>query len=130
MQNSHPDYPLHDLTQKVIGAAIEVHKHLGPGLLESAYERCMVYELGLLGLQVEVQKPLPLIYKEIKIEQGYRMDLLVEDVVVVELKTVERLTDVHEAQILTYLRLSGRKVGLLINFNVKVLRFGIRRFGL
>ena len=128
MMNANSDFPLGDLTQKIIGAAIEVHKQLGPGLLESAYERCLAYELGLLGLHVEAQKPLPLIYKEIIIDQGYRMDLLVEDLVIVELKTVEKLTDVHEAQVLTYLRLSGRKVGLLINFNVKVLRYGIRRF--
>ena len=128
MQKQGDDFPLNNLTQQIIGAAIEVHKHLGPGLLESAYERCLVYELGLLGLHVEEQKPLPLVYKEITIEQGYRLDLLVEGQVIVELKTVEQLTDVHEAQILTYLKLSNCKVGLLINFNVKVLRYGIRRF--
>ena len=122
------EFPLKELTQQIIGAAIEVHKHLGPGLMESAYERCLAYELKLSGLKVEEQKPLPLVYKEITIDQGYRIDLLVEDQVVVKLKTVEQLTDVHEAQILTYLKLSGRKVGLLINFNVKVLRYGIRRF--
>ena len=128
MSDANPDFPLNTLTQQIIGAAIEVHKHLGPGLLESAYERCLAYELGCLGLQVEEQKPLPLVYKEITIEQGYRLDLLVEGQVVVELKTVEQLTDVHEAQVLTYLKLSNCKVGLLINFNVKVLRYGIRRF--
>jgi len=128
MSDANPDFPLNTLTQQIIGAAIEVHKHFGPGLLESAYERCLAYELGCLGLQVEEQKPLPLVYKEITIEQGYRLDLLVEGQVVVELKTVEQLTDVHEAQVLTYLKLSNCKVGLLINFNVKVLRYGIRRF--
>ena len=128
MNDTNATFPLNDLTQQIIGAAIEVHKHLGPGLLESAYERCLVYELGLLGFKVEEQKPLPIIYKEVTIDQGYRIDLLVEDQVVVELKTVEQLSDLHEAQVLTYLRLSGLKIGLLINFNVKVLRYGIRRF--
>ena len=128
MRKTDDDYPLKDLTQQIIGAAIEVHRHLGPGLLESAYEHCLAYELEKLGLHVEQQKPVPLVYKDITIEQGYRMDLLVEDQVVIELKTVERFTDVHEAQILTYLKLSGCKVGLLINFNVKLLKNGIRRF--
>jgi len=121
-------FPLNDLTQKIIGAAIEVHRVLGPGLLESAYERCLVYELEKLGLRVETQKSLPIVYKEIDIEAGYRIDVLVEGQVVIELKAVERFTDVHEAQILTYLKLSGCKVGLLINFNVKLLKNGVRRF--
>ena len=116
------------LTGNIIGAAIDVHRVLGPGLLESAYERCLVYELEQMGLHVEQQKPLPLVYNEISIEQGYRIDLLVEGKVVVELKTVEQFTDVHVAQILTYLKLSGCQVGLLINFNVKMLKNGIRRF--
>jgi GxxExxY protein len=128
MQEANPEYPLKDLTEKIIGAAIEVHRNLGPGLLESAYERCLIYELEKLGLLVENQKPLPLVYKEITVEQGYRLDLLVEDKVVVELKTVERLTKIHEAQVLTYLRISGHKVGLLINFNVDILKRGLRRF--
>jgi GxxExxY protein len=127
MQEPRNEFLLNDLTQKIIGAAIEVHRNLGPGLLESAYERCLVYELDLLGLHVAQQKPLPLVYKEISIEQGYRIDLLVEGQVVVELKTVEQFTDVHTAQILTYLKLSGCQVGLLINFNVKILKNGIRR---
>lgn len=126
MQTS--NFPLNDLTQKIIGAAIEVHRVLGPGLLESAYERCLIYELEKLGLRVESQKSLPIVYKEIDIEAGYRIDVLVEGQVVIELKAVERFTDVHEAQILTYLKLSGCKVGLLINFDVKMLKNGIRRF--
>ncbi len=128
MQEKNSEYPMKDLTEKIIGAAIEVHRNLGPGLLESAYERCLIYELEKLGLKVESQKPLPLIYKEITVEQGYRLDLLVEDKVVVELKTVERLTNIHEAQILTYLKISGYKVGLLINFNIDILKRGLRRF--
>ena len=120
--------PLNKLTQQTIGAAIEVHRHLGPGLLESAYESCLAYELGQSGLHVERQKPLPVIYKEIKVDQGYRLDLLVEEQIIVELKAVESFTDVHEAQILSYLKFSGCQVGLLINFNVKLLKNGIRRF--
>lgn len=119
---------LNALTSKIIGAAIEVHRHLGPGLLESAYETCLAYELERLGLKVERQKALPLVYKEIQMDQGYRLDLLVEDQVVVELKVVEQLAPVHEAQILSYLKFSGCRVGLLINFNVKLLKQGIRRF--
>lgn len=119
---------LNSLTEKIIGAAIEVHRHLGPGLLESAYETCLVYELEQLGLTVERQKALPLVYKEIYLDQGYRLDLLVEQRVVVELKVVEQFTPVHEAQILSYLRFSGCQIGLLINFNVRLLKEGIRRF--
>lgn len=118
------------LTEKIIGAAIEVHRHLGPGLLESAYEACLVYELELLGLRVEKQKSLPVIYKEVQLEQGYRIDLLVENTVVVELKTVEEIAAVHEAQILSYLKLSGCQVGLLLNFNVKLLKDGVRRYAM
>jgi len=128
MQEKNSEFPMKDLTEKIIGAAIEVHRNLGPGLLESAYERCLIYELEKLGLKVESQKALPLVYKEITVEQGYRLDLLVEDKVVVELKTVERLTNIHEAQILTYLKISGYKVGLLINFNIDILKRGLRRF--
>ena len=116
------------ITEQIIGAAIEVHRHLGPGLLESAYEACLKYELAQRGLQIEAQKGLPIVYKEIELEQGYRIDLLVENRVVVELKAVEEITDVHEAQILTYLKLSGNTIGLLLNFNVKLLKNGIRRF--
>jgi len=119
---------LNKLTEQIIGAAIEVHRHLGPGLLESAYEACLAYELERLGLKVEKQKPLPLIYKDIRLDQGYRIDLLVADQVVVELKVVDALMPVHEAQMLSYLKLSGCKLGLLINFDVKLLKDGIRRF--
>ena len=119
---------LNKLTGQIIGAAIEVHRHLGPGLLESAYETCLAYELRQLGLAVERQKALSLIYKEIKLDHGYRVDLLVEQKVVVELKVVDQIAPVHEAQVLSYLRFSGCKVGLLLNFNVKLLKDGIRRF--
>ena len=122
--------PVTILTDKIIGAAIEVHKYLGPGLLESAYETCLAYELNALGLKVEQQKPLPVIYKDIFLDHGYRIDLLVEGTVIVELKTVEEITDVHKAQILSYLKFSGCKTGLLINFNVALLKNGIQRFKL
>lgn len=108
--------------------AIEVHKTLGPGLLESAYCECLAYELYNYGLQVEVQKPLPIIYKDIKLEHGYRLDILVEGKLVIELKTVENFTDVHYAQILTYLKLGNYPLGLLINFHTKTLKEGIKRF--
>jgi GxxExxY protein len=116
------------LTKQIIGAAIEVHRHLGPGLLESAYEACLAYELRQLGLSVQQQQALPLVYKEIRLDQGYRIDLLVEEKVVVEVKVVEQIAPAHEAQVLSYLRLSGCEVGLLLNFNVKLLKDGIRRF--
>ena len=117
------------LTSQIIGAAIEVHRQLGPGLLESSYETCLAYELETRGLSVERQKPLPIVYKEIHLEHGYRIDILVNQLVVVELKVVEAITAVHEAQMLSYLKFSGCKVGLLINFNVTLLKDGgIRRF--
>ena len=119
---------LNELTKRIIGAAIEVHRHLGPGLLESAYETCLAYELRQLGLNFERQKALPLIYKEVHLDQGYRIDLLVEQRVIVEIKVVEQIVPVHEAQVLSYLRFSGCKIGLLLNFNVKLLKDGIRRF--
>ena len=117
-----------ELTRKIIGAAIEVHKLLGPGLLESAYEECLCHELHLRGIRFEKQKPVPLIYKGIKLDCGFRLDLLVEGRVVVELKSIDALGPIHEAIVLTYLRLSGRPVALLINFNVPVLKDGVRRF--
>jgi len=117
-----------EITRAIIGAAIEVHKRLGPGLLESAYEECLLHELRTRYLSVERQKGLPVIYKEVKLDCGYRLDLLVEGRVVVELKSVENLAPIHEAIILTYLRLSGQRTGLLINFNVTVLKDGVRRF--
>jgi GxxExxY protein len=115
------------ITQAIIGAAIQVHQTLGPGLLESAYEPCLAYELGVLGLKVETQKPLPLVYKSVKLDCGYRLDLLVEEKVIVEIKSVDQVMPIHQAQVLSYLKLSGFKVGLLINFNVKLLKNGIQR---
>lgn len=111
----------------ILDCAFQVHSELGPGLLEAAYEECLFYELKNVGLNVERQKVLPLIYKDIKLDAGYRIDLLVENSVVIELKAVEDLTDVHLAQVLTYLKLSGCKLGLLVNFNVKLLKNGIKR---
>ena len=118
---------LNRITETIIGAAIAVHRELGPGLLESAYEACLAYELAERGMAVEQQKALPVKYRGVKLDCGYRIDLLVEGKVIVELKVVERLEPIHEAQLLSYLKLSGCKVGLLINFNVKVLKNGIRR---
>lgn len=115
------------ITEKIIGCAIKVHKELGPGLLESTYEVCLEYELIEQGLQVERQKALPVIYNSIKLDAGYRIDLLVENSVIVELKSVDAIAPIHEAQLLTYLKLSGKKLGLLINFNVKLLKNGIMR---
>ena len=118
---------INDITHEILDSAYKIHSKLGPGLLESAYQACLVYELRKKGLKVEVEKPLPLIYEEVKLECGYRIDIFVEDQVVVELKTVEAFTDVHTAQVLTYLKLSESKVGLLINFYVKSLKDGIKR---
>jgi GxxExxY protein len=116
------------ITGAIIGAAIEVHKLLGPGLLESAYEECLARELALQGFRIDRQKPVPIVYKDVKLDCGYRMDLVVEGRVVVELKAVESLAPIHEAVMLTYLRLSGIRLGLLINFSVVVLKDGVRRF--
>jgi GxxExxY protein len=118
---------INDLTKAVIGAAIEVHRALGPGLLESAYEECLCEELKLRGIPFERQKPLPLAYKGKQLDCGYRLDLAVDNAVVVELKAVEAFAPIHDAQLLTYLRLGGWKAELLINFIVPVLRDGIRR---
>ena len=115
------------LTGKIIGAAIEVHRALGPGLLESAYEACMIYELRLRKLKVECQKPLPIFYKDVMLDCGYRLDLMVEEQVIVEIKSVSAFFPIYDAQLLSYLKLSNCKVGLLINFNVKILKEGIRR---
>ena len=111
-----------------MGAAIEVHKLLGPGLLESAYEECLCHELAIRGIHFEKQKPVPLVYKGTKLEYGFGLDFLVEGQVIVELKSIDGLGPIHEAIILTYLRLSGHPLGLLINFNVSVLKDGVRRF--
>jgi GxxExxY protein len=116
-----------EISEKIIGCAIEVHKSLGPGLLESAYLECLCYELQKAGLNVEKQKPLPLIYKEVKLDAGYRLDLIIEGKVIIEVKSVEALNDIHTAQVLTYLKLSGCKLGLLINYNVIRLVEGLKR---
>ena len=116
-----------EISKKIIGCAIEVHKQLGPGLLESAYQECLYYELKQLGLKVQKEKPMPIVYKEVKLNHGYRIDLLVEEKVVIEIKTVEAFNDVHTAQVLTYLRLGKYKLGLLFNFQTTVLIKGIKR---
>jgi GxxExxY protein len=117
-----------ELSSKVIGCAIEVHKQLGPGLLESSYERCLSYELSCAGIQHETQKELPIDYKGMKLDCGYRVDLLVNNRLIVELKAVEKLLAIHEAQILTYMKLASVKTGLLLNFNVVRFKDGIKRF--
>jgi len=116
-----------DLSKKIIGCAIEVHRQLGPGLLESAYQECLYYELKQAGFQVQKEKPMPIVYKEVKLDHGYRIDLLVEEKVVIEIKTVEAFNDVHTAQVLTYLRLGKYKLGLLFNFQTTILKSGIKR---
>jgi GxxExxY protein len=116
-----------DCSNEIIGAAIAVHRALGPGLLESTYEACLVYELTQRGLRVERQKELPVRYQGVRLDCGYRIDLLVEDAIIVELKAVDKLEPIHEAQLLSYLKLSGIKIGLLINFNVEFLKQGIKR---
>jgi GxxExxY protein len=115
------------LTSLIIQNAIKVHKSLGPGLLESAYKECLCYELINSGMEVYKEKPIPLIYEDVKLECGYRIDLLVENQIVVEIKSVDALADIHTAQVLTYLKLSNCKFGLLINFNVTLLKSGIKR---
>jgi GxxExxY protein len=117
-----------ELSEQVLGCAIEVHRQLGPGLLESTYEQCLAYELSQLNIPFKLQVELPVEYKQIKLDCGYRIDLLVDDRIVVELKSVDQLLPIHEAQLLTYLKLSRVSVGLLINFNVTVLKKGVRRF--
>lgn len=123
-------YEHSELTRQIIGAAIEIHRHLGPGLLESTYESCLVYELEKLGLVVQRQVALPVVYKELQLPKAYRIDLLVNDQIVVELKAVDQILPVHEAQVLSYLKLSQLKVGLLLNFHVKMMKDGVRRFAL
>ena len=119
---------INQITEKIIGCAIEVHKNIGPGLLESAYEECLAFDLQNTGLKVERQKAVPVIYKEIKLDCGYRIDILVEDTVVVELKTVDSINPVHVAQILTYMKFAKKRIGLLINFNVTLLKKGLYRY--
>ena len=118
---------LNELSGKVIGACIEIHRELGPGLLESAYEECLAYELSKAGLLFERQKPLPVLYKEVQLDCGYRLDFVVESALIVELKAVTELHPIHEAQLLTYLKLDKKPLGLLINFNVPVLKQGVKR---
>jgi GxxExxY protein len=118
---------LDQISSRIIGAAIEVHRHLGPGLLESAYQACLAFEVKQFGLKVEEQKPLPVVYKQVKLDCGYRLDIVVEDEVVVEVKAIEKLLPIHEAQLLSYLRLTRKRVGLLMNFHVPVLKNGLKR---
>ena len=117
-----------EISKNVIGKAIEVHRHLGPGLLESAYEECLAYELEKSGFDCKRQLAVPIVYKDIKLDKGYRIDILVNDMLVIEIKSVEALNDVHEAQILTYMKFADKKIGLLLNFNVKMLRQGLKRY--
>ncbi|MBI9063054.1 MAG: GxxExxY protein [Marinilabiliaceae bacterium] len=119
---------LNELTRLIIGKAIEIHKTLGPGLLERVYQECLAFELEELGLKVEVEKVLPVIYKQKKFDNGYRLDLLVENQIVIEVKHVEDILSTHEAQVLTYMKLGQYPLGLLINFNETLLKHGIRRF--
>jgi GxxExxY protein len=119
--------PENKITEKIIGCAIEVHRGLGPGLLESAYEECLYFELTQAGLQFERQVPLPVIYKGVKLDCGYRIDIVVENLVIVEIKAIEKILPVHEAQLLSYLKLYNKKVGLLINFHVPILKSGLKR---
>jgi GxxExxY protein len=115
------------IIKTILDSSFQVHTELGPGLLESSYEACLAHELMSKGLNVQVQKPLPLVYQQVKLEIGYRIDVIVENEIIVEIKSVEALNDLHLAQILTYLKLSNKKIGLLINFNVKSLKEGIQR---
>lgn len=118
---------LDEISHRIIGAAIEVHRHLGPGLLESAYQSCLAFELKQLGLKVEEQKPLPVVYKQVKLDCGYRLDMVVEDEIIVEIKAIEKLLPIHDAQLLSYLRLTKKRIGLLMNFHVPVLKNGLKR---
>jgi GxxExxY protein len=118
---------LDEISHRIIGAAIEVHRHLGPGLLESAYQSCLAFELKQLGLKVEEQKPLPVVYKQVKLDCGYRLDMVVEGEIIVEIKAIEKLLAIHDAQLLSYLRLTKKRVGLLMNFHVPVLKNGLKR---
>jgi GxxExxY protein len=119
---------INEITEKIIGCAIEVHKTFGPGLLESAYEECLAFELEGAGLAIRRQVAVPVVYKDIKLECGYRIDILVENIVVIELKSIEAFAPVHEAQILTYMKFAEKTIGLLINFNVTLLKNGLKRY--
>jgi GxxExxY protein len=117
-----------ELSNRVLGCALEVHRQLGPGLLESTYEQCLAYELIQAGIPFKIQQPMPVSYKQIKLDRGYRLDLFVDDRLIVELKSVEQLLNIHKAQVLTYMKLANVRIGLLINFNVQMLKKGIKRF--
>jgi GxxExxY protein len=116
------------LSHRVIGCALEVHRHLGPGLLESVYEQCLSHELSRNGVAHELQHRLPIRYKEVQLDCGYRIDVFVENSLIIELKSIEQIHPIHEAQVLTYMRLAGVKTGLLVNFNVPILKEGLKRF--
>lgn len=118
---------LNELSSEIIGMAIKVHRALGPGLLESSYQECLCYELATAGYLVEKEKALPLVYEKVKLDIGYRIDILVDNKIIIEVKAVEAITDLHTAQLLTYLKLTGNRLGLLMNFNVKLLKDGIKR---
>ncbi|MPM65290.1 hypothetical protein SDC9_112185 [bioreactor metagenome] len=121
---------INKITELILEAAFKVHSKLGPGLLESVYKTCLAYELKKMGLMIEVEKAQPLIYEDLSLDCGYRIDILVENMVILELKAVEEINDVHMAQVLTYLKLSGKKIGLLLNFNTKSLKNGIKRLAM
>lgn len=127
MQRTQSNYTENELSKIILESSIKVHRNLGPGLLESAYQKCLAYELNKKGLLIEIEKALPLVYKDVHLEAGYRIDILVNRKVVIEIKSVEALNDVHLAQVLTYLKLSNCKLGLLINFNVALVKDGFRR---
>ena len=121
---------INGLTEKVIGCIIEVHKHLGPGLLESTYEQCLAHELTINSIRFELQKSMPVMYKGIKLDCGYRIDMIIENDLIIELKSVEYITDIHMSQIITYLKLSHKKLGLIVNFNTRLIKNGIKRVAL
>ncbi|HEY6301557.1 MAG TPA: GxxExxY protein [Terriglobales bacterium] len=118
---------LDEISHRIIGAAIEVHRHLGPGLLESAYQSCLAFELKRLDLKLEEQKPLPVVYKEVKLDCGYHLDIVVEHEIIVEIKAIEKLLPIHDAHLVSYFRRAKKRVGLLMNFHVPVLKSGVKR---
>ena len=126
MKNTSRQFSL--LSNKIIGCAIEVHRHLGPGLLESTYQQCLAHELRINGIELEIEHPLPVVYKDIRLDCGYRIDLLIENEIILELKSVEKIAPIHEAQLLSYLKLANKKQGFLINFNVLRLKDGLKSY--
>jgi len=127
MEYKNIDQNLNELSKEILGLALKVHKTLGPGLLESAYKACLFYEITTAGYFAEKEKPVPLVYDHVKLDIGYRIDILVEGKLVLEIKSIDSLADIHTTQLLTYLKLSGRRLGLLLNFNVALLKTGIKR---